>query len=571
MNRGLLIFAGIILAGLSGSAFAVQYVQSPPLDKVITTKVGEVSEGKAIATPIITWGGDIATTLCNGNSKTTVKGSICDKQGLSLELFREDIFQKQVEAYISGKTPFLRGTMGMINMAAEVTSRDPRTVMVPVYQLTFSTGGDMLVVRDNIKSPKDLKGKTIALQAYGPHAEYLAQVLRDAGLSMKDVSVKWTKELTGSKETPGEALKSDKGIDAVFVVSPDGMALTSNGKVGTGAEGSVKGAKILLSTKTASRVIADVYVVRADYLKANRAKVQQFTHALMLSQEALAGIVKAKATKPVEYKAAFTAAAEILLDSKQAVPDAEGLYADCEYVGFNGNVDFFTNAKNPRNFERIGNEIQTSLVGLGLLTKQAVLAHAGWDYKALRSGIIAAPAPIERFDTAQVAQVVIKRQQQGTSDSGTLFSFEVYFNPNQNEFPASQYADAFKKVVNLASTYGGAVITIEGHTDPLGYLKQMKENVPGVVLKQTEQAARNLSIGRANKVRDSVIGFAKGGGITLDPSQFAVVGYGIDQPKTGMCGGTPCAPKTEQEWRSNMRVNFRIIQIEAEASAFKPL
>jgi len=38
-----------------------------------------------------------------------------------------------------------------------------------------------------------------------------------------------------------------------------------------------------------------------------------------------------------------------------------------------------------------------------------------------------------------------------------------------------------------------------------------------------------------------------------------------------MCGSDPCPPKTEQDWYSNMRVEFRIIQIEAEASAFKPL
>jgi len=72
-------------------------------------------------------------------------------------------------------------------------------------------------------------------------------------------------------------------------------------------------------------------------------------------------------------------------------------------------------------------------------------------------------------------------------------------------------------------------------------------------------------------VRDSIISYAKARGTSLDPSQFAVVGHGISQPKSGVCGGDPCAPKNEQEWQNNMRVEFRIIQIEAEASAFKPL
>jgi hypothetical protein len=65
--------------------------------------------------------------------------------------------------------------------------------------------------------------------------------------------------------------------------------------------------------------------------------------------------------------------------------------------------------------------------------------------------------------------------------------------------------------------------------------------------------------------------FAGTSGVNLDQSQFTVVGQGISQPKTGMCGALPCAPKTKEDWLSNMRVVFRIIQIEAEESAFRTL
>ena len=39
-----------------------------------------------------------------------------------------------------------------------------------------------------------------------------------------------------------------------------------------------------------------------------------------------------------------------------------------------------------------------------------------------------------------------------------------------------------------------------------------------------KQAAKNLSLSRSVAVRDSVIGYAREKGITLDASQFAVVG-----------------------------------------------
>ena len=69
---------------------------------------------------------------------------------------------------------------------------------------------------------------------------------------------------------------------------------------------------------------------------------------------------------------------------------------------------------------------------------------------------------------------------------------------------------------------------------------------------------------RAISVRDSVIRFAESSGVPLDESQFSVVGHGIDQPKYP-------DPKTKEQWLSNMRVVFRIIQIEAEDEAFIPL
>ena len=123
----------------------------------------------------------------------------------------------------------------------------------------------------------------------------------------------------------------------------------------------------------------------------------------------------------------------------------------------------------------------------------------------------------------------------------------------------------------MSSTYGGAVITVEGHSDPMGYLRKKKENAIPFVLNQTKQSAKNLSKKRANEVRDAMVSYANSKKSVLDASQFAVIGHGIANPKTGVCGSDPCAPKTNNEWLSNMRVVFRIIQIEAEENVFTPL
>src|SRR6202044_520761 len=107
-------------------------------------------------------------------------------------------------------------------------------------------------------------GKTIALQLYGPHMDFITTVLGKAGLKPTDVKLKWLKELSvpsydthGKIVDPRTAFEAAPDLNATMVISPDASALTSGGKIGTGAEGSVKGAKILFSSKSANRVIAD--------------------------------------------------------------------------------------------------------------------------------------------------------------------------------------------------------------------------------------------------------------------------------------------------------------------------
>lgn len=563
---------GIVMACLLSltAQAAPRYIQLQPLDQLVNTPVGNASSS-ANQLPIITWGGDIATIYGNGNQRNTAPGSIFSKHGLKFKLVREDVFANQVKNYLSGKTPYLRGTLGMINSASDVLSKNSKTKPVVFYQLTWSAGGDALVVKNSIKKVKDLRGKTIAIQAYGPHIDYLARILGDAGLSVNDVTIKWLPDLTGTDNSPMAAFY-EQNIDAAFVIIPDALALTSGGNVGTGSEDSVKGAKILMSTKTANRVIADVYAVRSDYYQANQSKVHSLAKALMESEEALGKLIANRSGKARDYKKAISSAAEILLDSPEAIADTEGLYADCEFVHFDGNVRFFTDNNYPRRMEKVSSEINKGLQQFGLISGRHQLAKAAINYKQLQTSLGTTTVTNKsRFKKDEVSKLVTRKQQQNALEEGELFSFDVYFKPNQKNFSADLYKDDFAKVVDLASTYGGAIISVEGHSDPMGYLRAKKKNQPSVVLGRIKQSARNLSLGRAQSVRDEIIAYASSQGIRMDMAQFATVGHGIAQPNTGICGSDPCAPKTSDEWRSNMRVKFRIIQIEAESEVFMPL
>ena len=131
----------------------VEYLETKPLSKVVTARLKPVETGSKLVY-IITWGGDVS--LVYGAQEGLFR-----EAGLDVALTLENDFAKQVQAVLDGKTPYLRGTMGMINAAAEVF-KAAGTDLVVIVQLTWSTGGDTMTVRPSIRTPNDLKGKTIA-------------------------------------------------------------------------------------------------------------------------------------------------------------------------------------------------------------------------------------------------------------------------------------------------------------------------------------------------------------------------------------------------------------------------
>jgi ABC-type nitrate/sulfonate/bicarbonate transport system substrate-binding protein/outer membrane protein OmpA-like peptidoglycan-associated protein len=544
----------------------IEYLEVKPLSKVVTPRLKPVETGSKLVY-VITWGGDVS--LVYGAQEGFFR-----EAGLDLTLQLENDFAKQVQAVLDGKTPYLRGTMGMINAAAEVV-KSAGTDLVVIVQLTWSTGGDTMTVRPSVRTPNDLKGKTIALQLYGPHMDYMANLLHNAGVRPAQVSLRWLKELTlPTYDTQGaivdavSAFAADDKLDAVMAISPDALKLTSNGTVGTGAEGSVKGARLLLSTKTASRIIADVYAVRKDYLDAHRAEVQKFVHAVLRSQEALTALLANKAAQQAKYRQILAKAADLLLGAPQATADVEGMLGDCEFVFHAGNVAFFTGVGTTRTLTTLTEEIQPAFLDMGLLTRRVALQAAGWDYNQLTAGLqqtrtTAAP----KFDPAR-AQQAVERQlavEPGAWETeGTLFVIEVTFDPNQSVFAEDRYANDYQKALQVAQTYGGALVVIEGHSDPLGILQAQQKGERAEVLDQMRQVAKNLSLARANAVRSSFIQYSKDHGISIDQTQFIAIGRGVEAPKFS-------PPRTKEEWAANRRVRFVIKQVEAELTEFKPL
>ena len=123
-----------LLIALPAMAANVAYLDAKPLQDVVSDKARPVKTSGKVRLPLITWGGDVATI------HALEKGFLKDA-GLDVELAVENNFPAQVKATLTGETPYLRGTMGMIHAAAEAFQREGVELTV-IYQLTWSTVRD---------------------------------------------------------------------------------------------------------------------------------------------------------------------------------------------------------------------------------------------------------------------------------------------------------------------------------------------------------------------------------------------------------------------------------------------
>ena len=569
--------------------------------------VGAVTQTAPLAVPYITWGGDMATFYANGGL-TTKAGSLFQKQGLNLKLTAGDDFTQQVRDYRAGKTPFLRGTFHMIGLASEVIGSDPRTKGVVILQMTWSAG-DHMVARAGVRTVADLKGKTIALQQGGPHVGMLDDVLKTAKLTWDDIKVVWTKDLTGSADSPPELFRKRADIDACFAITPDMAGLCGGLKsTGTGAEGTVKGSRVLVSTAELSRSIADVYVCRKDFYDANKPLVTKFVAAYLKACEEVIELKKQHESKgSPAYKALLQLTQDIY--GKTTVPvldDAHGLLSDCTFVGYPGNVAFFTEAGSLHGFEAFQKSALDLATGRGYARERMGLFPSGLDYQASLFTTYLTKTSAERgerFRAEAVREEIELLSSSGGLDEKTIISFTINFEPNQNTFSAGQYGAEYQRVVEAADKFGNAVIAIRGHADPSKTLLDLvKAGLQKGVLKRagtagnysyslngqpldlgstaaltklieggafdgvadtnprdTMQAALNLSRNRAEAVRDSIIEYAKSKGHALDKSQIQPVGVGIREPFIAK-------PANMDQAKQNMRVEFRIVRVPAEAT-----
>jgi len=446
------------------------------------------------------WAGWLPVIAANRGTKPNDESIFAKKYGFRVEMVLMDNPVAARDAYAAGDVHTLWGTVDMMVLFAPELLRDSRTAPRIVQQIDWSNGGDGIVVRSGIRSVGDLKGKSIALAQNSPSEYYLTSLLLSAGLKPADVKPKYT----ATAFEAAAAFVADKSVHACVSWAPDIYKIPER----------VAGTRILSSTADANKLIADVYAVRADFMRDHADVVEGLVAGIFEGMDA----VKANPQEACTWMAdAFG----------MKVDEVLGMQGDAHPTNFAENIQFFLNSSNPTNFER-------------------TWKNASYAYRTL--GQIDAPP---EFDKVMDFSIIRKLQEKGAfkdhkDESIPTFTpasfrkikaespiltqtIRINFYPNSaNPYePARDPYDkpiqgrlydpsvdgTLEQVANLAGQFARAIILIEGHTDA-----SMKGRVP-------YQAVKDLSLARAEAIKQALIAKYK-----FDPDKFNIAGKAWDEP-----------------------------------------
>ena len=473
------------------------------------------------------WAGWAPVIYANGGFKAGKVWHAPNGQDFKVDLVLIDDPVAMRDAYAAGNIHIGWATLDMIPLFVEQLRRDSRTMPRVFQQIDYSNGGDGIVVRQSVRSTADLRGKTIVLAQNSPSHYFLLNALIDAGLQPNDVELKFTQDAFQA----AAAFNADKSIAAAVSWSPDIYNLAK-----------VRGNRLLVTTQTANKLIADVWFARADFAKDHPDIIEGLVRGIFDAMEAL----KAQQAK--------TEVAQ-LMATGYSIPatDALSMLGDAHSTNWAENREFFVNQNNPANFERTWNTAYFLYRRVGLVSNQVPFDQV-MDFTVIKK-LGAEPRFANQRNEYQVQFVPTTASTvQAESNEILTKTVVIHFYPNSS--------DLHKKVINkvngqdredlydpnvdfvvdeigrLAGQYGAARIVIEGHTDA-----SMKGQIDPA-------AVKDLSLNRANAVKEAVLRKFQG----LQANQFLASGMGWDRP------ADPMDPMNSSK---NRRVEVKVYPLEA--------
>jgi len=479
------------------------------------------------------WAGWGPIILANEGFKAGKAWQTADGQSFKVELVLIDNPVAMRDAYAAGDVQIGWATLDMVPLFLEgfVDSggkpRDSR-VMPRIYQqVDWSNGGDGIVVRDFVKTVADLRGKKLALAQNSPSQYFALNMLIAGGVQPAEVQMIYTEDAFQA----AAAFNAQRDIAGAVSWAPDIYNLEK-----------VRGNRMLVTTATANKLIADVWFARADFAKDHPALVEAITRGIFDATDALKDEEQRKHAADLMAVGYNIPASETL-----------AMFGDAHNTNWAENYQFLMNQNNPANFERVWNQAYYLYRRVGAITHQPVPFDQVMDFSLIEK-LGKEPkyaAQKDEYQTRFAPASVSEVQAESEILTNTVF---IHFFPNSwdlqkkvakqrdgksvEELYDPNVDFVLEDIAKLVGQFGAARIVIEGHTD-----SSMKGQVPASLVKE-------LSLNRANAVKQALVQK-----YNLDANQFAVAGLGWDRP----------ADRNDpQNHAKNRRVEIKVYPAEAQ-------
>ena len=509
------------------TAKTYNYVPAQRLPEVKGVSNYKPMANRTVRLALNVWAGWAPVILANNGFKAGKIWKAPGGKDFSVELVLIDDPVAMRDAYAAGNVHLGWATLDMLPLMLEGLKKDSRAMPRVYQQIDFSNGGDGIVVRQNIKTMSDLRGKTIVLAQNSPSQFFVLNALLNAGLQPGDVEFKYTQDAFQA----AAAFNADKSIAAAVSWAPDIYNLAK-----------VKGNRLLVTTATANKLIADVWFARADFAKDHPEVVEGLVRGIFDAMEAL------KTDSARQQVAKLMAAGYSIPET-----DALGMLGDAHSTNFAENLNFFTNQNNPANFERTWNTAYYLYKKIGAVG-QPVPFDQVMDFRVIQK-LQSEPKYANQKDEYQVQFVpTTAAAVQGESEEILTKTVVIHFFPNswdldkkvvktvngkdREELYDPNVGFIVEEVGKLAGQYGAARIVIEGHTDA-----SMKGTVPASLVQE-------LSLHRAEAVKQALTRKFT----SLQPNQFVTAGAGWDRPAD---------PNDPANHAKNRRVEIKVYPAEA--------
>lgn len=504
------------------------YVPSQKLPDVKGVSNYQAMDARTVRFAINVWAGWAPIVHANGGFKPGKTWQAPGGQPFKLELVLIDDPVAMRDAYAGGQVHIGWATVDMLPLLLESLQKDSR-VMPRIYQqIDWSNGGDGIVVRENIKTASDLRGKTVVLAQNSPSHFFALNTLINSGVEPAEVDFRFT----STAFEAAAAFNADRKIAGVVSWAPDIYNLSD-----------VKGNKLLVSTATANKLIADVWFARADFAKDH--------------PDIMEGLVRGIFDAMVELDAqeAKQKVATLLAEGYSLPPaDALAMLPDAHWTNYAENREFFLNRNNPTNFERTFNTAYVMYRKIGAVSSRVSFDQVvdfsviqklnaepkyasqkssyGINFAPMSASAIQSESPeiltktvvIHFFPNSWDLRKMVVKDQNGKA-------VEEMYDPNVDF--------VLEEIGKLAGSYGAARIVIEGHTDG-----SMRGQVP-------ESAVKELSSNRANAVKQEILRKFT----TMDPNQFSAQGMGWSRPADA---------SDADNHAKNRRVEVKVYPLEAQ-------